>query len=479
MSLCGMFGFGAASAAAESPATESSFQTGYRKAYRYDDRLVPNTPPDYPDRVADYLFFTNFETLDPGMEGQPAGCAGKYYSEWKGKYDCKEVLFNTGSRIEGPFHSNDAANLDGSAEFGRAGASPSDTVEIDGGTYPEDADAQCTGKPIFHTSTGCYVEGDRIPLPTSTDGLGPLAEAEDTFSGETRLELDGTDNTIHVVRPAANGTETAETIPWPNNNLIYVKASSCGRPASADITHRTDSAEEAGVQVGCGNVYVHGTYSQPLTVAAEEDLIVNGNIYPTSVAGRLGSAPTGTATLGLIAGHYVRIYHPTGPTGANLTASEDPNGWGAQPDIWIYAAILAEQYSMIVDNSESGSSLGELNIYGSVAQNYRGIVGTSRSTSIVTEPPPAACTSRRHFTIHVVKIPGLAYRRISFKLNGQPLATKTGKQLTATIDLRGHPRGTYVLRITVETIHGRKITATRTYHACSSRPAHPKRPPAL
>lgn len=510
---------GDCTASAEVPAAALVERSGYSKVYRYDTRLLADKPPYFsggasasiPDsRLTNYAFFTNFETADPGLIGEPSGCAGKYHSEWAGTYDCLSVGFVSGSRLEGPFHTNDSTRVEGSAEFGRAGADPPDVVEIDGGTYPQDEGGQCTGSPVFNTATHCYVEGERIALPEGSSGLAPFAEGEDAFSGETRLELDGTANTIRVVNLDAGGEGVGKTIEWPRNGLIYVRSESCGWPtAGSGVGFNADGPEEARSENGCGNVYVRGTYSQPLTIVAQEDLIIDGSIYPTSVADRLGSEPSGTATLGLIAGDYVRIYHPVAKThpcrgvsdvvnkatGAceytdtestcdapNLPASEDPNGWGAQPDIWIYAAILAADHSFAVDNWACGSSLGNLNVYGSIAGNYHGIVGTSSGGGgATTSAPPStpsksACTSRRDFVVHVIQIPGLVYRRVKVTLNGHRIATKTTKRgVAAAVDLRGRRKGTYVLHITVETIHGQKLTRTRTYRTCAVTPTRPKR----
>src|ERR1019366_3625065 len=101
---------------------------------------------------------------------------------------------------------------------------------------------------------------------------------------------------------------------------------------------------------------------------------------------------------------------------------------GAQPDLWIYAAILAADHSFVVDNWACGSELGDLHLYGSIAQNYRGIVGTSGGGGgVISAPPNTMCASRRHFTVHVVQIPGLRYRRIEVVFNGHRVATRTTK----------------------------------------------------
>jgi hypothetical protein len=60
----------------------------------------------------------------------------------------------------------------------------------------------------------------------------------------------------------------------------------------------------------CGNVYVHGEYTKSLTIASENDVIINGNITtPLS-----GETPNTNALLGLIANNFVRIYHPVEET---------------------------------------------------------------------------------------------------------------------------------------------------------------------
>ncbi len=416
----------------------------------------------------DFLFFTNFETLDPELYSSPAGCAGRYYSEWVGKYSCIAIADN--GTLEGPVHTNDAAQMFGHPSFGRPGVSPPDTVEIYGGTYPEDGGEQCTGSPVFHTATGCYVKGERMPLPEGDESLAASTESGAEFSGETRLELDGASNTIRVTSVGPKGEEAVKTIGWPANGLLYVKATDCGWPTSTSTeAFNADGVAEAQHERGCGNVYVRGTYSRSLSVAAEDDVIINGSVYPTSVTGNLGQAPTGTATLGLVAGNDVRIYHPVSATGADrpdpgctassLDQAEDPNKWGSQPNIWIYAAILAIGHTFIVDNYGCGPGLGLLNVYGSIAIDYRGPVGTGSEKGrtgyehdykyddrLAADPPPFyptpaqnSCPSsgatpalsgangarRKPF---VVKISALGIREITFALDGRSVRSLNTSQ---------------------------------------------------
>ena len=60
-----------------------------------------------------------------------------------------------------------------------------------------------------------------------------------------------------------------------------------------------------------------GTYLTGLTVAAADNIVITGNLLnSTDTNGQ--TMPTGTATMGLVANQYVRVYHPvTNPSSAH------------------------------------------------------------------------------------------------------------------------------------------------------------------
>jgi hypothetical protein len=360
-----------------------------------------------------FVYFTRYEDEDPTLYEPKANC--ETYFEVKGvkrSGECQLIQFITGDSVKGPMHTDDKTVVCGNPEFGRPGRATPDKVEINGGL-----DEACGSKPIFNTATKSYTVGRELVAPASDESLLSYVEAANKFSGETQLTLNGASNTITVVNSA--GAE--KTISWPENGLIYVEKGS-GSCEYSYTAHGADGPKEKGAEAQCGNVYVHGTYSKSLTIAAENDLIIDGSTYPTSVAGSLGSEPTGTATLGLIATRFVRIYHPVGETykatksgksytcnngdnynsgtglceyennkeecdAPNLTAAEDKAaggyGFGTQENIWIYAAILSTKHSFVVDNFNCGNELGKLNVYGAIAQNFRGIVGTGGNTGYI------------------------------------------------------------------------------------------------
>jgi hypothetical protein len=98
---------------------------------------------------------------------------------------------------------------------------------------------------------------------------------------------------------------------------------------------------------------------------------------------------------------------------------------------------------------------------------------------VVTAPSNHVCRSRRDFTIHIVQIKGLTYRQVSVYVNGRRVNVVRGARISAPVDLRGLPKGRYVVRITVTTTTGRRITGTRAYHTCAPKPLHPRGQPRL
>src|SRR5262249_2185192 len=76
--------------------------------------------------------------------------------------------------------------------------------------------------------------------------------------------------------------------------------------------------------------------------------------------------------LGLVAGNSVVVYHPTSTSGTNLATIQDR---------WVYASIQTLQHSFWVQSYNVGAALGTLHVRGSVAQKWRGIVGTNGAST--------------------------------------------------------------------------------------------------
>ncbi len=60
-------------------------------------------------------------------------------------------------------------------------------------------------------------------------------------------------------------------------------------------------------------------------------------------------------------------------------------------------------------------------------------------------------------------------------VNGKRTKVMRGVRDTATVDLRGLPKGRFKVRITVTLADGRKVSSTRKYRTCAKRKSTPKK----
>jgi hypothetical protein len=314
----------------------------------------------------DFIYFTNFETLDPlaysssGKRNWASTHCNQFRSEredeWSGTYgSCSEIQFVADDELLGPVHSNDSLLICGSATFGR---NERDSIELNEQAPGYVGPSGCDPEPEFG-GTVIYPSG-QLGMPPSNLGIADLAAAGYAFSGRTKIHLQGTSMTV------TKSDGTIETKPLPTNGVVYVgPGGSCGVGYSRAQTYSSPAA--------CGDAWVKGEYSSDLTIAADNDVIIEDELT-RSEPGLL---------LGLIANNFVRVYHrvtdPSAEDCANLPypdSLENP---------LIQAAILALNHSFIVDNWFCGDGLGDLTVEGAIAQQYRGTVGTTGGTGYLKD----------------------------------------------------------------------------------------------
>jgi hypothetical protein len=339
----------------------------------------------------DYIYFTQYETSDPVTYGSESSIkyayehCEKYYREGRSSW-CDEIVFISGDHIEGPLHTNDEMAICGSPEFGR---DASDVIEV--GAPPKGwFDAHCYGygsaNPKF---VGPLVTTAPVLKPPATNGrLKDIAGPEYTYSCQTTIDLEGTQ--MKVTRNSGYNSTSTSTVPFPESGVVYVQNGSCegsAWPSCSSAYSPFTSNYPSGSD--CGNVYVKGSYSGELTIAAENDIVIEGNVERS-----------GTGLLGLIANNFVRVKHPVCrekgwhdhsaeegcPTGEKPaeTGKYECNGGhnapGSLTNPTIDAAILAIEHSFIVDHYDCGHELGTLTVGGAISQKYRGAVGTTGGT---------------------------------------------------------------------------------------------------
>jgi hypothetical protein len=264
---------------------------------------------------------------------------------------CTEIQFAPGDRINGPFHTNDEILVCGAPTFGR---NAQDRIEVSGpGWRPS-----CGGSnPNF---VGTWTpNAPLLTLPPTDNSLSTIATSAYRFTGTTSITLNGANMSVTNTTMGLNNVSMA----LPANGVIYVQNGTCG------VAYQP--LNPYGDPQGCANVYVHGSYSQDLTIATEKDIIVNDDV-----------TRSGDVMLGLIANNFVRIYHPVTHNDPN-NPFNCTNSAGTQQDIQIDAAILSLQHSFTVDNYYCGNALGTLTVNGVIGQKFRGPVGRGSGGTVI------------------------------------------------------------------------------------------------
>jgi hypothetical protein len=356
-----------------------------------------------------YAWVSNYEVEDPStFTPAPTHC-NHYYKERKliaeGKIEieskkfpkeleeCPAIPFIGGDELNGPFHTNDGVAICqealGKPSFGRE-STGTDVLEMNQGHYQSTLGGCSAGLELF----GKYTEAGATLFPPLTDNeLLETAESEYKFKGRTVITLEGTKlkvTTYNFSTLPAKPNATVEK-PFPTNGVIYVEnEKECPVTYSPFVYDKNYTEEEE--KPNCGTVYIRGKYTQSLTVAAQKDVVVIGNITTTTEGEKANLKPTENSTLGLIANGFVRIYHPV-TTGTenkrepgtcnakNQNATEDFRKWGSITNPIVDAAILSTNHSWIVDNFMCGAGLGTLTVWGVIAQEWRGRVtaGTGKA----------------------------------------------------------------------------------------------------
>ncbi len=360
----------------------------------------------------DFLYYTDLEIADPLVASSQGGlCVAPHHSYTQGSvvgYDtdgsnsnsCSLIYFfgQSGRQdvINGPLHTNDRLRVCGTPQFNGAASTsypgylPTSATPVKPGDKLWLGNSGCSNSPSFlaNSDTTNIDYSDTIP-PLPSNGALKTYTAGTTggclYTGPTSIVFNS-DGTMTVVSPTTptgslspgcpgTGTTTPATGSLPTNGVIYVDSTtsaSCKSQNNKNLLgypKNGDQPSPTKYQCTDGDVFVQGSLKGQLTIGANHDVILTGNVlYHDKTPGV--ASYQGTDVLGLIANRFVSVYHPVD------TSGNEVSGYLLNPEI--DAALLSVQHSFWVPNYNNGdpSKLGSLTVFGAIAQEYRGPVGT-------------------------------------------------------------------------------------------------------
>jgi Tfp pilus assembly protein PilX len=375
----------------------------------------------------EFLYYTVYETISPANEAvyginnasAQDKCSHYYWEPVTATSkprdaSCRDLSFITGDKINGPLHTNDTMLMSGAPRFsGTTTTSTPACRPVNGVTPPATSCyRKATGStaPVFSKGIAYRPE---VELPSTGGDLNVHVDPVQTsrpgclYTGPTRIRLNSNGD-MQVWSPhstsvnpgcGAPGTDSDQlgsplgaTVRLPAETpLVMVRhvPATQATPTSASCpTGSIGGYPQANdynltfAEMGCrlGTLYLEGTLKGRLTISAENNILITGNV---TYAG----GTNGTDVLGLIAQNSVEIYHPvqrgncTQTSNGTCTAYAYSNLAGLNgsvlTNVTIQASVLTLQHSFGVQSYSLGGQLGTITVYGSIAQRYRGPVGTS------------------------------------------------------------------------------------------------------
>ena len=358
-----------------------------------------------PASSLDDVYWSNYETLDPVLGALPSRpssgyqyCATRYGEPSSDSYGqppnnqavnagypsvgppgngACEVSFVTGDDLNGPVFSNDTFRVCGSPEFDGSVESGNIYNTNSGNSSIYVASNGCgSATPNFAGGAPTKV-GNQTPR-TGVDDLIPARNYGCFITGGSGSSL--TPVTIGMTLSVSGSTTK---ITWSGSGTPKVDNASTNPNTSGGKTNCNSPITLSNLTTGLifvnGNVTISGQMTGAATIVTcnlssdtqstcnsappDSNIVINGNLtYPTANKVTVSGDPVSDTkdVLGLIAENFVEV----------TTTST----------VEIDAAILALEDSFYVNNWYGGSSYGTLNVFGSIAQNFRGAVGQSNGS---------------------------------------------------------------------------------------------------
>lgn len=357
-----------------------------------------------PGTYIDFVYYSNYEEGDPAIPeygiSNPSVCDKYDYTATtlsasvRGS-PCVNLNWVSADTINGDLHSQDGLFIQGTPTFNGKVSTACPNVKTTDPCYHQIWIDGGSGAPKFASTP---VGSLSIPIPTSNTALKAAAQSGGClYTGPTRIVLLASGN-MSVSSPNTTATSACPlgtSVPLPANGVLFVQNIPAGTAAYTNATANhctapwvtntttTDStsggtkyplaADVLTANYDChdGDLWIEGTLKGQLTVATDDDTILTGNLL-------YANGLTGTDVLGVVAQNQIRIYHPVNSSGTELCANpcmQNPTFDGA---------FMSVAHSWNVMNYDKGVVKGTITLNGSIAQDFRGPVGTNSGGTIKT-----------------------------------------------------------------------------------------------
>ena len=368
----------------------------------------------------DYLYFTDLEMTDPAIAN--GGCS--LVHTWEGRGGCT-IQFGTSDILEGAVHSNDtlyicASRFKQTVTTGKPGGGYVRPSGCALPTFDKGAPVFSPSVPMPATNTELLKEtrsdltGTTVPRPgclyTGPTQITFLAGGKmnvkspwTQFTNTTGSPTSGGNNinSAQCGLPSALQSAAGATVNVLKNNVVFVQNipltginsatatqttttgsnTRCKNLAGASLTTSAGYSQnvvgyplatekppvvgtDATASYGCrnGDLFISGTNSGgAITLAAQNYIYVTGDLRYNN---------TDSDMIGLVGNNAIWVHNPITVSDAFI------NGNNRRID----AALLSVAHTFTVQNYTVGSSRGTLTVYGSIAQKFRGPVGTTSPT---------------------------------------------------------------------------------------------------
>ncbi|MDR2382033.1 MAG: hypothetical protein LBE08_12870 [Bifidobacteriaceae bacterium] len=364
--------------------------------------------------------------------GDPDSKVSRYYSMNGFDYPCEEPGFIDGDVLNGPVHSNDTIKSTG-AHFTQSFSTADPACATADPDNPGDWDVCVNGAGNTFDQLPTYRAGG-YQLPGTKKPEEEVDKNTDwcKYEGPTRIILHGTTMTVWspytteaALKDRACGQYSvlrsgkSVEVDIPPEGLVYVDAIPDGASSALkqekiesgtigglplgtydpakhrtpNILYRTYTYEKAmeakSMWARNGNLFIEGSFSESLTVAADSSVVITGDLM---------AADTTEDLLGIIAKRSIQVYNPvivsyyqtqapfhtpvwSSPSSGELDPwmkqTTDGHSYldGDRDTLTIHAAMYSETGGFGVQNWKFHEDLGTLYVYGSIAQRFRGVVG--------------------------------------------------------------------------------------------------------